>query len=84
MTMTLDILRISQRPDDGHPFLTGADANKTQVVLLDNEDDGPYFHLWSIFAKKPTLRFKDLVDQLDHTPLENVIVPLAGVSNTLW
>ncbi|RJE19216.1 hypothetical protein PHISCL_08441 [Aspergillus sclerotialis] len=81
MTMTLDVLQISPRLNESRPFLTAADAANTQVVLLDDKSDGPYFDLWSVFAQKPTLRIKDVPD---NTTFENIIVPLAGGSNPLW
>lgn len=81
MTMTLDVLQMTWRPDHSRPFFTGLDADNTQVVVLDDKDDGPYFKLWSIFANKPTLRLKDLPDD---QPPQNVIVPLAGGSNPFW
>lgn len=81
MTMSLDVLRSSPVPNDTRPFFTAADAANTQVVVLDERDDGPYFDLWSIFAKKPTVRIKDVPET---TKFENIIVPLAGGSNPFW
>ncbi|RMJ23419.1 hypothetical protein PHISP_05699 [Aspergillus sp. HF37] len=81
MTIALDVLQISTRPNDSRPFLTAANAENTQVVFLDDEDDGPYFDLWSVFAQKPTLRMKDVPGI---TSFENIIVPLAGGSNPFW
>ncbi|PLB54755.1 DUF563 domain-containing protein [Aspergillus steynii IBT 23096] len=81
MTMTLDVLQMTWRPDHTRPFFTGLDADNTQVIILDDNDDGPYFKLWSIFANKPTLRLKDLPD---NQTLQNIIIPLAGGSNPFW
>lgn len=81
MTLSLDVLRSTARPNETRPFFTAADAANTQVVILDERGDGPYFDLWSIFAKRPTLRLKDLPET---TTFENIIVPLAGGSNPFW
>lgn len=81
MTMTIDVLRLTQRPDTQTPYLTASDVDHTQVVLLDDAEDGPFFDLWSLFSRRPILRLKDLPPG---TQLENVIVPLAGASNPMW
>ncbi|KAL4788765.1 DUF563 domain-containing protein [Aspergillus venezuelensis] len=81
MTMTLDVLQMTWRPDDARPFFSGLDADNTQVIILDDKDDGPYFQLWSIFANKPTMRLKDLPNDQN---LQNIIVPLAGGSSPFW
>lgn len=82
MFLSMDVLQMSPRPGDGKPFFTEADMANTQVVFLDNRVDGPYIDLWSVFAKKPIRRFKEL--RPEETTFENVIVPLAGGGNPLW
>ncbi|KAK2740553.1 hypothetical protein FQN57_006057 [Myotisia sp. PD_48] len=79
MSLTIDSLKI----DDGRnkPFLTNEDAENTQVVILDKRKDGPYFDLWSLFAKRPIVRLADIPQ---NSPPENIIVPLAGASNPMW
>ncbi|PLB48437.1 hypothetical protein P170DRAFT_456945 [Aspergillus steynii IBT 23096] len=81
MTMTMDVLQMSRAENETQPFWTPSDAKNTQVVLLDDNDDGPYIDLWSLFAEKPTVRLTDLPES---STLENIIVPLAGGSNPLW
>ncbi|KAJ5908061.1 DUF563 domain-containing protein [Penicillium taxi] len=81
MTLTLDTLQITNRPDGTGPYITAEDAANTQVVLIDDKEDGPFFEMWSLFAKKPILRLKDVPES---TTFQNIIVPLAGGSNTLW
>jgi protein O-GlcNAc transferase len=76
MTMTLDILRMANPP-----LFSTADAVNTQIIILDERENGPYWDLWTIFAKRPPLRIKDLTET---TKFENVIVPLAGATNPLW
>jgi hypothetical protein len=63
------------------PFFTVEDVENTRIVFLDNEEDGPYFDLWSLFAKRPPVRLKDIPHS---TELENIIVPLPGATNPLW
>ncbi|KAJ9206950.1 hypothetical protein DTO021D3_1686 [Paecilomyces variotii] len=81
MMMTLDVLRITPELPDGAPLLTEHDTTNTQVVILDDHEDGPYFDLWTIFAKRPILRLNDIPNG---TTFENVIIPLAGASNPMW
>ncbi|KAJ5633501.1 hypothetical protein N7528_001343 [Penicillium herquei] len=82
MTLTMDVLQMMQ-PSKNLPvqYIAERDAANTQLVLLYDEPDGPYFDLWSLFAKKQVVRLKDLSE---NTTLENIIVPLPGGSNTLW
>lgn len=84
LSMTLDVLQFSpdsRRRDNGRAFLTPDDAPNTQVVILDKEVDGPYFDLWQLFAKKPTVRLSQLPASAD---IGNIIIPLPGASNPIW
>ncbi|KAM0556100.1 hypothetical protein ACHAPJ_006089 [Fusarium lateritium] len=81
LTYTMDILQISVDPHTKEPFITAKDGENTQVVILDEENDGPYFDLWKLFAKMPIRRLKDLNANESAT---NLVLPLAGGSNTLW
>lgn len=81
MTLSMDVLRMAQKAGTETPYLTPGDEDHTQVVLLDDAEDGPFFGLWSLFSKRPVLRLKELPSG---TQLENVIVPLAGASNPMW
>jgi protein O-GlcNAc transferase len=82
MTLAMDVLQITPQPTDSTPFyIAEHDMPNTQVVILDDHPDGPYFDMWSLFTKKQVLRIKDLTSS---TRVENIIVPLAGAANTLW
>ncbi|GAO17223.1 hypothetical protein UVI_02057400 [Ustilaginoidea virens] len=35
------------------PYLSPDSASSTQVILLDDHDDGPLFDLWRLFAETP-------------------------------
>ena len=81
MTLSMDVLQITFESTDSTPFfIAERDAPNTQVVILDNHPDGPYLDMWSLFTKKPILRFKDL----KNTTFGNLIVPLASAAKTLW
>lgn len=80
-TMTMDILRMTMESATKTPFYNIADVENTRIVFLDDEEDGPYFDLWSLFAKRQPIRLKDLPQS---TELENIIVPLPGATNPLW
>ncbi|KFH45710.1 EGF domain-specific O-linked N-acetylglucosamine transferase-like protein [Hapsidospora chrysogenum ATCC 11550] len=81
LSWTLDILQISVNPRIGEPYLHPESGNSTQVVLLDDYDDGPFIDLWRMFAKLPIRRIGDLGPD---EPPSNVIIPLAGGGNPLW
>jgi EGF domain-specific O-GlcNAc transferase len=81
MIMTIDVLRIAVDPDTNAPFFTESDAENTQILILDDLEDGPYFDLWTLFAKRPAIRSSAAPAGMD---FENIIIPLAGGSNPLW
>jgi protein O-GlcNAc transferase len=83
LAMTFDVLRTSPNTSRGNKraFITSDDADNTQVVVLDDEVDGPYFDLWRLFAKKPTIRLSELPASTD---VDNIIIPLPGASNPVW
>lgn len=84
LSMSLDVLQItpSDRPgQEGLALLTPEDGDNTQVVILDDKDDGPYFDLWRLFAKRPTIRLSDVPAE---TNIRDIIIPLAGGSNPVW
>ncbi|OBT62436.1 hypothetical protein VE03_08619 [Pseudogymnoascus sp. 23342-1-I1] len=82
MTMTLDVLRMAKEHGTNAPFYSLSDVDNTQVMILDNYDEGPYFDLWSLFAKRPTVRARNITTAL--TTSENIIIPLPGASNPVW
>lgn len=82
LSLSIDVLQMSPgHGEEGYPFLSDDDSENTQVVILDNHEDGPYFDLWRLFAKKPTLRLADLASD---TSINNIIIPLPGGSNPIW
>jgi hypothetical protein len=81
LTLSFDVLRMARNSMDNDPIFTEADIANTQIVVLDNRLDGPYWDLWRLFANKPILRLSNLTEA---TPIDNIIVPLAGGSNPIW
>ncbi|RSL65873.1 hypothetical protein CEP54_003998 [Fusarium duplospermum] len=81
LAYTVDILQISVDPDTKEPFLTAKDGENAQVVVLDDQPDGPFFDLWKLFAKLPIRRIGNLTED---EPPTDIILPFAGGSNTLW
>lgn len=81
LSMSVDVLRMSPKNDrDNSPFFTAENAENTQVVVLDDVEDGPYFDLWQLFAKKPIVRVHELPLNAE---IGNIIIPLPGGSNPL-
>ncbi|KAF3771449.1 family 61 glycosyltransferase [Cryphonectria parasitica EP155] len=84
LSLSMDVLQMSPRDgEQGPAFFTPLDAENTQVVILDERKDGPYFDLWQLFAKKPIVRINELPAD-DDALAGNVIIPLPGASNPLW
>lgn len=81
LTMTIDVLKMTIDPETKKPFLSDEDAENTQVVILDDKDEGPFFSMWQMFARKPVLRLGEIENR---SGLTNVIVPLAGGGNPFW
>jgi protein O-GlcNAc transferase len=81
--MTLDVLRMTPNPATNRPFFSTEDFANSQVVILDDLLDGPFFDLWTLFAKQPPVRLQDVSDATSIN-LENIIVPLPGGANPFW
>jgi EGF domain-specific O-GlcNAc transferase len=81
LTLSFDVLRMSRDPVKNEPLFTAADMANTQIVVLDDRLDGPYWDLWRLFAHKPILRLADLTEDAQ---VDNLIIPLAGGGNPLW
>ncbi|KFH40592.1 EGF domain-specific O-linked N-acetylglucosamine transferase-like protein [Hapsidospora chrysogenum ATCC 11550] len=82
MSWSLDILQIAVDDTTNKPYLDPeSGGNTTQIVLLDQHDDGPYIDLWRMFAKMPVRYIKDLGPD---EPPSNLVIPFSGGSNTLW
>lgn len=81
--MSLDVLQMARNPATNMPFFRPEDMENTQVVILDDYPEDPYFDLWSAFAKKPPIR-AGATSKERPVSLGNVIIPLAGASNPFW
>ncbi|KAL4969979.1 DUF563 domain protein [Aspergillus stella-maris] len=55
MTLSLDVLRMTKHLDGAVPILADHDLENTQVLILDNKEEGPYFDLWSLLTGIPTI-----------------------------
>ncbi len=90
MSLTFDVLQIARDPTSGMSiFQAPADLEKTQVVILDGSDDGPYFDLWRLFSGREPKRLAELAAGESSSSwlsrhIDNIIIPLAGASNPLW
>ena len=87
--VTFDVLRISGDTSRGNEafFRVPEDVADTQVIILDDRKDGPYFDLWTLFAQRKPLRLKELAeDKATTAAIKNadIIVPLTGSSNPMW
>jgi len=82
MTMSLDILRETMNLQTGRPFFTDKHVESTQVLILDELPDGPYYDLWSLFAGRPPVRFSEMPS--GSSTRTSLIFPLAGSSNPFW
>ncbi|PGH07762.1 hypothetical protein AJ79_06150 [Helicocarpus griseus UAMH5409] len=83
LALTMDVLRMAANPATKLPFFSSEDFSNTQIVVLDDLPDGPYFDLWSMFAKQPAVRLKD-ISATHQVNLDNVIVPMPGAANPFW
>ena len=85
MLWTLDVLRMSWDPATDAPLFTTEDAANTRILIEDERDEGPYFSLWTMFAKPPIMRMSKISESNEYTEnTENVIFPLPGASNPMW
>lgn len=83
LSMMLDVLRISVDPATNKPFYTNEDFLNTQVVVLDDGVEGPWYDLWGMFSPKPLIRLSSL-DAANIFKSSNVILPPPVPSNPLW
>ena len=82
LTLTLDVLRMAINPATNKPFYSIEDMEKTQVLIVDDYEEGPNYELWNMMAKKPVVRAID-TRNLTIDP-EHIIVPLSGSGNPFW
>ena len=83
LCMSLDVLRMTRDPATGRTYFVDKNIEDTQILILDNHPEGPYYDLWTMFARKPMIR-ADNISTLTSLNRENKILPLPGRSNTLW
>ncbi|ORY58064.1 uncharacterized protein BCR38DRAFT_447892 [Pseudomassariella vexata] len=81
LSMTLDVLQMTRQRGSADTMLKPADAPNTQVIVLDDKENGPFFDLWGLFAQKPTIRLAEVPAGTD---MGTLIIPLAGASNPVW
>ena len=65
-----EILRISGQPDtDAEPFYDmEKDHANTQVVILDEFNDGPFFSLYNVISGRPPIRMGELISKYGPPP----------------
>ena len=83
MVWTLDVLRMTRDASNGAPLFTAEDIENTRVLILDDMEDGPFYDLWTMFAKRPITKISQ-ISEIDFGDSENIIIPLAGKSNPMW
>jgi protein O-GlcNAc transferase len=79
-TLTMDIIHLSSDETTGKPLFEAINEETSQVVILDEAPEGPYFELWNLLVKRPVRRLGNLSPGC----LTNVIIPLPGASNPMW
>lgn len=57
---SIDILRLATDPITGRPYVSEADVANTQIVVLDDHPDGPFWDLWQIWSGRLPLGSLDL------------------------
>lgn len=87
--MTFDILRMPGGVSKNQTplFSDPRDSDDTQVVILDDRADGPYFDLWTLYARRKPLRLAELLadpTMVGNLGSVNLVIPLAGSSNPFW
>ncbi|KAK6855708.1 hypothetical protein PG995_007859 [Apiospora arundinis] len=61
LTYTMDVLRMSRDPQTGQARFSAEDIPNTQIVIVDDLDDGPFFDLWHLVSDRPIKRLGELV-----------------------
>jgi len=62
LMQTLDALRTTRDAATGQPyFVSPQDVDNTQIVVLDEYPDGPYFDLWKLFSGREPKRITEMV-----------------------
>lgn len=78
--LSLDVMRIAVDPSTGRPYYGDQDVGNTQVIILDEDPEGPFYDLWNMFGGLPTVRLRD------SPPLASskIVIPLPGGTNPIW
>ncbi|KAK5689534.1 hypothetical protein LTR97_012874 [Elasticomyces elasticus] len=80
LSLSLDVLRSTPRPGTSEVMFTTNDMKRSQVVILDAYEDGPFYDLWTMHTDMPPVRLSDLA----HTVVGKMVIPLPGGSNPIW
>ncbi|KAL1846476.1 hypothetical protein Daus18300_014246 [Diaporthe australafricana] len=90
---TLDVLRAASDSGSGEKAIFNPeDMTRTEIVILDDYPDGPFFDLFRLAAGKEPLRLAEWVrsrsngneDAAHLIPVGKIVIPLAGAANLLW
>lgn len=82
-TMSMDILQLATNSQNGVSLFTEADVDNTQIIIIDDKPDGPYYELWQILARRPIQRLSQIKNNKP-LQLKNVVIPLPGATNPMW
>lgn len=82
--MSLDVLRTTNDPATGRPFFGPEDIPNTQVIILDDQSEGPVYDLWGLSAGKPITRLGETNASTVQPDPASIILPLPGGSNPFW
>lgn len=92
---TLDVLRSTPDPDSGDKAMfSPEDFPRTEILILDDLPDGPYFDLFQLASGNKPMRLAEWVSSRSSEtspgkdaaviPVDQVIIPFAGAANPLW
>lgn len=81
--MSLDVLRMARDPATGKAIFEDQNIESTQVLILDDYPEGPFYDLWTMFARNPIIRSNN-ISTFTSLDTENIILPLPGGSHPLW
>ncbi|KAK4979382.1 hypothetical protein LTR42_001885 [Elasticomyces elasticus] len=80
LSLSLDVLRSTLKPGTSEAMFTTRDMKRSQVVILDAYEDGPFYDLWTMYTDLPPVRLSDIA----HTVVGKMVIPLPGGSNPIW
>lgn len=83
--LTLDALYITPTEGGAGSFFNSSSLANSQVVIVDDIENGPFFDLWGLLTGRPTVRIRQVRDDINFVSCpQNIILPLPGGSNPLW